>query len=209
MERKRTKIVATISDKNCETEFLRSLFEAGMDVVRINSAHLSIEGALKIIRNTREVSEKIAILIDTKGPEIRTTACEMPLNLKKGSTVLITGDPGSKTTDGSIYVSYTGFADSVPQGTCILIDDGELELKVTGRDGNKLQCRVENDGTLGSKKSVNVPGVRISLPSVTDKDRQFIKLAIDEDIEFIAHSFVRSRNDVKDVQEILDKRGER
>ena len=83
MDRKRTKIVATISDKNCETDFIKELYEAGMDVVRINSAHLDIEGALKIIKNP-EVSDKIAILIDTKGPEIRTTICDSPIQLKKG-----------------------------------------------------------------------------------------------------------------------------
>ena len=96
MNSKRTKIVATISDKNCETGFIRDLYEAGMDVIRINSAHLDIEGALKIIRNTREVSDKIAILIDTKGPEIRTTVCDAPVTLKKGATINIIGDPGEK-----------------------------------------------------------------------------------------------------------------
>ncbi len=84
MNRKRTKVVATISDKNCEPDFIKELFEAGMDVIRINSAHLNIEGALKIIKNTREVSGNIAILLDTKGPEIRTTICDAPIELKKG-----------------------------------------------------------------------------------------------------------------------------
>ena len=84
MNRKRTKIVATISDKNCDTGFLRELYEAGMDVIRINSAHLKPEGAIKIIRNARQVSDKIAILLDTKGPEIRTTECDAPIKIKKG-----------------------------------------------------------------------------------------------------------------------------
>ena len=96
MTKKRTKIVATISDKKCEKEFIRELYEAGMDVIRINSAHLDIEGALKIINNAREVSDKIAILLDTKGPEIRTTICDSPISLKKGSTILMAGDPDKK-----------------------------------------------------------------------------------------------------------------
>jgi len=91
MNRKRTKIVATISDKNCSSDFIRDLYEAGMDVIRINSAHLNIEGALKIINNTREVSDRIAILLDTKGPEIRTTICDSSIELKKGSSVRIAG----------------------------------------------------------------------------------------------------------------------
>ncbi|MDO9339771.1 MAG: pyruvate kinase, partial [Bacteroidales bacterium] len=93
MDRKRTKIVATISDKNCEPGFIKELYEAGMDIIRINSAHLSVEGALRIIKNTREVSDKIAILIDTKGPEIRTTEFDVPIQLKKGSKISIIGDP--------------------------------------------------------------------------------------------------------------------
>src|ERR1035437_173916 len=91
MDSKRTKIVATISDKNCEPAFIKELFDAGMEVIRINSAHLDIDGALRIIKNTREVSDKIAILLDTKGPEIRTTVCDAPIPLKKGATINIDG----------------------------------------------------------------------------------------------------------------------
>ena len=207
MNRKRTKIVATISDKNCETAFIRELFEAGMNVIRINSAHLNIEGALKIIDNTRKVSDKIAILIDTKGPEIRTTICDSPVQLKKGMTINITGNPDKKTESGSINVTYKTFAEDIPQGSLVLIDDGELEMKVTGRNGNSLECLVENDGLLGSRKSVNIPSVKICLPSLTEKDRSFIKMAIEQNIEFIAHSFVRSKQDVLDVQAILNEAG--
>jgi pyruvate kinase len=207
MNRKRTKIVATISDKNCGTDFIRELFEAGMDVIRINSAHLGIEGALKIIGNTRKVSDTIAILLDTKGPEIRTTICDSPINLKKGSTITITGDPDKKTENGCINVSYREFAENIPLGSVVLIDDGELELKITGRSGNSMECLVENDGILGSRKSVNIPGARICLPSLTEKDRAFIKMAIEQNVDFIAHSFVRTKQDVIDVQSILSEAG--
>lgn len=207
MNRKRTKIVATISDKNCETSFIRELFEAGMDVIRINSAHLNIEGALKIIENARKVSDTIAILIDTKGPEIRTTICDSPVQLKKSTTVTITGDPDKKTENGHINVTYRDFAEKIPLGSLVLIDDGELELRVTGRRGNSLECFVDNDGLLGSRKSVNIPGVKICLPSLSDKDRVFIKMAIEQNVDFIAHSFVRSKQDVFDVQSILNEAG--
>jgi pyruvate kinase len=207
MNRKRTKIVATISDKNCGVPFIRQLFEAGMDVIRINSAHLSIEGAIKIIQNARKVSDTIAILIDTKGPEIRTTICDSPIQLTKGSRITITGDPDKKTVDGCINVTYRAFAENIPPDSLVLIDDGELELKVTGRTGNSLECSVENDGILGSRKSVNIPGVKICLPSLTEKDRSFIKMAIEQNIDFIAHSFVRTKQDVLDVQSILNEAG--
>lgn len=207
MNRKRTKIVATISDKKCDAEFIRNLFEAGMDVVRINSAHLEIEGALEIIRNVRSVSERIAILLDTKGPEIRTTICDEPVSLKKGEKVKVTGDPGKKTMPGNIYVTHRPFADDVPAGSMILIDDGEIELSVMSRAGNDLECIVCNDGILGSRKSVNIPGIKICLPSLTQKDRTFIEMAVSEDIDFIAHSFVRNRQDVLDVKALLKKAG--
>lgn len=204
MESKRTKIVATISDKNCDTEFIRQLYEAGMNVIRINSAHLDINGALKIIKNTRKVSEKIAILLDTKGPEVRTTICDTPISLKKGATISMIGDPTQKSSADSIYVSYPSFSSDIPLGSTILMDDGELELKVLRKKGNSLECSIENDGLLGSRKSVNIPGVKLPLPSLTEKDRTFIEMAVKNDLDFIAHSFVRSKQDVLDVQEVLD-----
>ena len=205
MNRKRTKIVATISDKNCEINFLRQLYEAGMDVVRINSAHLTPEGAQRIIDNVREVSDKIALLIDTKGPEIRTTICDTPIVVKKGASFSITGDPGKKSSSNKLYVSLKSFAEDVPLGAMVMIDDGEIEMKVQKKEGNSLICKALNDGIIGSRKSVNLPGVKICLPSLTEKDRIFIELAARNDVEFIAHSFVRSRQDVLDVQAEIDK----
>jgi pyruvate kinase len=205
MNRKRTKIVATISDKNCEPEFLNDLFEAGMDVVRINSAHVTPEAAIKMISNVRQVSDRIAILIDTKGPEIRTTACDEPIHLQKGNIISVIGNPDKKTSSDAIYVSYPLFSSDVPQGTLILIDDGEIELKAIRKNGSALECLIENDGILGSRKSVNVPGSRINLPSLTDKDRVFLKLAAEKEVDFIAHSFVRSKQDVLDVKAVLNE----
>ncbi|MCU0361876.1 MAG: pyruvate kinase [Bacteroidales bacterium] len=200
---KRTKIVATVSDKNCDTEFIRELFDAGMDVVRINSAHLETDGALKIINNVRAVSDRIAILIDTKGPEIRTTVCDAPVELKKGSLLNIVGDPSGRTTSETIYVSYPQFVREVSVGSVILIDDGDIELKALRSNGNSLQCQVMNDAVLGSRKSVNIPGTKINLPSLTDKDRKFLEFSALNGVDFIAHSFVRSKQDVIDVRNEL------
>jgi pyruvate kinase len=204
MDAKRTKIVATISDKNCEPGFIKELYDAGMNVIRINSAHLDIAGALRIIKNTREVSDKIAILLDTKGPEIRTTICDAPIPLKKGATINIIGDPGKKSSPDAIYVTYKAFSSDIPLGSLILMDDGELELRVLRKHGEALECTIENDGMLTSRKSVNVPSVKIQLPSLTDKDRTFIEMAVKNNVDFIAHSFVRSKQDVQDVQAVLN-----
>jgi pyruvate kinase len=203
MYRKRTKIVATISDKKCDVDFLKELFEAGMDVVRINSAHCSIDGAKKIINNVRIVSEKIAILIDTKGPEIRTTECDAPVELRKGNKISVIGDPDKKTSGKAIYVTYSNISTEVPIESTILMDDGEVKLTVLRRIGVGLECLIENDAVLGSKKSVNVPAAKINLPSLTEKDKLFIEMASKNGIDFIAHSFVRSKQDVLDVKEQL------
>jgi len=205
MIKKRTKIVATISDKNCDTPFIRELYEAGMDVVRINSAHLDLQGALKIIKNIREVSDKIAVILDTKGPEIRTTACDNPIKVKKGDAFKITGNPEKISSGKEIFVSLRSFASDVPAGSVIMVDDGDVEFKALKKEGESLKCKALNDGIIGSRKSVNVPGVKINLPSLTDKDRAFIKLAAENDVDFIAHSFVRSKQDVLDVQAEIDK----
>ena len=202
---KHTKIVATISDKRCDVPFLQQLFAEGMDVVRLNSAHLDREGFLKIINNVRAVSDRIAILVDTKGPEIRTTVAAEPIELTTGDRVKVIGDPRSVSSKEAIYVSYPNIADEMNVGDDILIDDGEIDLKVIGKDNGHLLCSVQNDGTVGSRKSVNIPGVRINLPTITDRDREFIALAEKHNVDFIAHSFVRSKEDVMEVQAILDE----
>lgn len=200
-----TKIVATISDLRCEVDFLSELYKAGMDVVRMNSAHLNEEGFDKIVKNVRSVSDRIGILLDTKGPEIRTTTTAHPIEFKTGDRVKIKGDPGMETTKECICVSHVSIVDDMEVGHDMLIDDGDLDLKVLEKHSGYLVCVVLNDATLGSRKSVNVPGVRINLPSLTEKDRRNILYCIENNIDFIAHSFVRSKQDVLDIQRILDE----
>jgi len=165
---------------------------------------LILKEPLKIIKNTRAVSDKIALLLDTKGPEIRTTICDNPIQLKKGDTINIIGEPGKKSSQEAICVSYETFSSDIPLGSLILMDDGEIELRVLSKHGNALKCTIENDGVLGSRKSVNIPSVKILLPSLTEKDKTFIKMAVDNNVDFIAHSFVRSKQDVIDVQQVLN-----
>lgn len=204
---KKTKIVCSISDRRCEVDFLRKLFFAGMNVVRMNTAHATPDGIRTIIRNTREVSPHLALLIDTKGPEVRTTNVEQPITYKKGDVVKIFGRPEMDTTHDIVNVSYADFTKCVGKGAHILFDDGLLDMLVMEQVGPMLVAQVQNDGVLGAHKSVNVPGVHIDLPALTEKDKKNINLAIDEDIDFIAHSFVRSADDVMAVQKMLDERG--
>lgn len=203
---KSTKIVATISDKCCDVDFIRSLFNEGMNVVRLNSAHLQRDGFLKIINNVRAVSNQIAILMDTKGPEVRTTIAQNDeIELHTGDVIKIVGNPDLISTHECIAVSYPHFVRDLHINDDILFDDGEIDLKVESKDENYLLCKVLNNGILGSRKSVNVPGVRINLPSLTEKDRTNIVFAIENELDFIAHSFVRNKHDLLDIQQILDK----
>jgi len=206
MLNKRTKIVATISDEKCEQEFLRELHDAGVDVVRLNTAHQNFEQSQKIIKNVRAVSERMAILLDTKGPEIRTTVTAEPIELKAGDTIKIKGAKSGKDSSRALlYVNYARFVWDVPVGASILIDDGELELVVKQKRANVLVCEAIDDGVIKSRKSVNLPGVSLHLPSLSPKDKEYILFAIENNLDFIAHSFVRNKKDVLAIQKILDK----
>lgn len=207
MKRKRkTKIVATISNLNCNPDFIKRLYVAGIDVVRLNTAHMTHDDALEIIKNTRQVSDKIGILIDTKGPEIRTCDTEKPLKVEYEDYIRIQGDPSKKSTGDIIYVTYKNFVNDVPIGSSVLIDDGSIALAVMEKDDEYLYCYVENDGVIHGRKSINIPSVHVKLPALSEKDKGFIEFAADNDVDFIAHSFVRDSEDVIAVQNILDKK---
>ena len=202
---KKTKIVATISDARCDVGMIQQLYDEGMNVVRLNTAHQGPEGMKRVIDNVRQVSSHIAILVDTKGPEVRTTACAAPISFAEGDKVCIVGDSTLETTRECIAVSYPDFVKDVPIGAHILIDDGDLGLTVDDRKDGKLYCTIENNATLGARKSVNVPGSRINLPALTERDKSNIRFAIDYDVDFIAHSFVRSKADILEVRRMLDE----
>ncbi len=208
MFEKKTKIICTISDINCEIDFLKKLYESGMNVVRINSAHASIEGAQRIVDNVRAVSDKIAILVDTKGPEVRLTSMESAVGfvVNEGDWIEIHNGPDRFCTSKILYTTCRNFVCDVPVGSHVLIDDGAIDLFVTGKEGDKLLCEVQNSGVIKGKKSVNVPNVHISLPALSEKDRKFVQWAIDADIDFVAHSFVRGKDDLLEIQQILDSR---
>ena len=214
---KKTKIVATISDLRCSVEFLRPLVEAGVNVVRMNTAHMTPEGITEVINNTRTVSKDVAVLLDTKGPEVRTTVLsgnseykaqhgkDLKIEIKPGDKDTFMANPDAESNNDTINVNYVNFVKDVPVGARILLDDGALEFIVEAKENEKLLTTCQNSGKLGSRKSVNVPGVRIDLPSLTEKDRRNILHIIPQNIEFIAHSFVRNKKDIQEIQEILDE----
>ncbi len=201
---KHTKIVATISDQRCDAEFIRQLYEAGMNVVRLNTAHITTESAENMIRQVRSVSDQIAILVDTKGPEIRTIGIETPIKVELGSLVRVKGGTGISTSD-EFFVNYDNFHHEIPVGNQILIDDGDIALEIVEKTDEALICKVLNPGEIKNKKSINTPGISIKLPSLSTKDIEFIEFSAQQEIDFIAHSFVRNKADVLAVQQILDR----
>lgn len=206
---RKTKIVCTIGPASESPEVLRKLIEAGMNVARLNFSHGDFEEHGNRIRNIRQAAAELgrhtAILLDTKGPEIRVGVLkEEPIELVQGDTIVLTTEEILGDKD-RISVTYANLPNDVEPGSTLLIDDGLIGLTVTEVRGNDIVCRINNGGTLKSKKSVNAPGVKISLPGITEKDRADILFGIEQGIDFIAASFVRKAQDVLEIRELLEE----
>lgn len=207
MNSKKTKIVCTLGPASDKEEVLRELIINGLNVCRFNFSHGSHEehkGRMDIVKKIREeLDEPIAILLDTKGPEIRTGSFELPeVLLKEGKDFIITMKDVIGTEE-ICTVSYKGLANDVKSGDVILIDDGLVALRVKQVLEDDIYCVVENSGVVKNHKGVNVPGVKINLPALTDKDISDIKFGIEQGIDFIAASFVRKAEDVLAIRRIL------
>jgi len=207
---KKTKIVCTIGPTSEDKEVFKQLVINGLNVARLNFSHGNHDEhgqRIKMIKEVREeLNEPIAILLDTKGPEIRTGKFKDPeVELKEGQGFIIT--TRDVLGDNTICnVSYAGLAQDVNPGDSILIDDGLIELKVKNIvNGTDIECIVENAGVVKNNKGINVPGVKINLPSITQKDESDIKFGIEMDMDFIAASFVRKASDVLAIRRILEE----
>ncbi|OES44154.1 pyruvate kinase [Domibacillus iocasae] len=207
----KTKIVCTIGPASESLETLESLMKAGMNVARLNFSHGSHEEHGARIQNIRQAAKNtgktVAILLDTKGPEIRTHEMEngsIELESGKDSAISMTEVLG---TPEKFSITYPGLIDDVEPGSRILLDDGLIGLLVTGinREKGEIGVRILNTGTLKNKKGVNVPGVSVKLPGITEKDADDIRFGIEQDVDFIAASFVRRTSDVLDIRELLEK----
>ncbi|MFO8069788.1 MAG: pyruvate kinase [Alkalibacterium sp.] len=210
---KKTKIVCTIGPASESLETLEKLIEAGMNVARLNFSHGDHEEHLNRIKNIRIASEKtgkmVAIMLDTKGPEIRThNMKDGAITLTKGETVRISMSEVEGTKE-KFSVTYTDLINDVTPGSSILLDDGLINLLVTDieHDKGEIVTTAQNTGVLKNKKGVNLPGISVNLPGLTEKDRSDIQFGLDNDIDFIAASFVRRPSDVLDITEILEKQG--
>lgn len=207
MNSRRTTIMTTLTTERCTPEMVRSLRNAGMGSVRINSAHVTPDDITKMVGTIRSIDPGIKILMDTKGPEIRTTHLIPLLEIVEGMPVTFQSGTADSTPQ-CICVMMEALERYVKPGNQLWIDDGELRFEVTATDGHKILTRALNSGTLGAKKTVAVPGVELPpLPAVSMRDAENIETAKAAGIDMIAHSFVRSRADVEAVREHLKDSG--
>ena len=203
---RKTKIIATIGPATRPPEMLARLIEAGCNIVRINMSHSTQEEAAGIIADLRMISDRVAILIDTKGPEVRTTAVEAPVTLATGDVVEVRGEPGP-TTAACIRVSFAGFHRAMEEGARVLLADGQIELEVTAVHGDALRCQVNKGGILGSCKGVNVPGVRLPMPFMSEQDISDVRFAVRHQVDFIAASFVTEADDIEQIRALVRAEG--
>lgn len=205
---KRTKIVCTIGPASESVDMLCALLRAGMNVARLNFSHGSHEEHAQRIQNIRLASRQcdipVAIMLDTKGPEIRTG------NFKDGKVTLLAGQKVVLTTEmiegdaERFAINYSQLAQEIHPGDTILLDDGLIALTVEAIEGTEISCQVQNTGDVSNHKGVNVPNVAIGLPAVTDKDYADILFGIEQGVDFIAASFIRSAGDVLEIRKILE-----
>lgn len=202
----KTKIVCTIGPSSDSPEMLRKMIQAGMNVARLNFAHGELdEHAERIREAAKELNQYVAVLLDIKGPEIRIGKMASDYaELVPGEAVVLTTEEVLGTKD-RIQVTYKQLPQDVKPGSSILIDDGLVRLEVLHAEGTEITCLIKNGGKLKQRKGVNVPGVRTSLPGVTEKDIRHIKFGIEQSIDIIAQSFVRKAEDILEIKRILNE----
>lgn len=208
---RRTKIVFTLGPATESEAMLEQLIAGGADVVRLNMAHASHDWTRKIIRRIRAVSERInrevAIMMDIKGPEIRTGDLSAPIDLKPGEIFDFTVQPAGAGETAhevrSVDVNYRDLVNDIQVGDTVLVDNGLIRLEVLEKDAAHIRCRVLIPGQLSSRRHINLPGVRVNLPAFTEKDRADTLVGIQEGIDFVALSFVREARDIETLRMFL------
>ena len=205
---KKTKVVCTMGPRTDDRNMMRALIKNGMDVARFNFSHGSYDEhkrRMDMLKQLREEERSnTAILLDAKGPEIRTGL------LKDGKKVMLKANETFRLTieevvgdENRVSISYTGLLDDVDKGSRILVDDGLIELEVIDREEKDIVCKILNGGELGERKGVNVPNVAVRLPAITEKDKEDIKFGVEQDVDFIAASFVRNAECVLEIKAFL------
>ncbi|HWN93829.1 MAG TPA: pyruvate kinase [Methylomirabilota bacterium] len=206
---RKTKIVATLGPATESPEMIGKLIDAGMNVARLNMSHSSHEWVRRIVATIREsaMARKISvgIMMDTQGPAIRTGDLPAALNLTPGQkfTLTVRGEVGEELH--SVDVNYENFVNDIKVGDVVLVDNGTIRMKVLAKSGNKVDCEVLTEGKLGSRRHINLPGVKVSLPALTAKDFADVELGLELGVDFIALSFVREAKDLQQLRAFCER----
>jgi pyruvate kinase len=210
---RKTKIVCTIGPISSSYDMLEKLATAGMNVARLNMSHGAHDNCEKIIKAIRTLNKKldhpVAVLIDTQGPEIRTGDLNNDLNLKSGDVVSVVARGEADVESSSIHINYEDIIHDVEVGDKITVDNGLINLEVLSKEARIMQCKVIDGGVLKSKRHVNLPGIRVNLPAITEKDKRDIAFAVEQEVDFIALSFVRSPEDIHTLKKLLGKKADK
>ncbi|MDD3646631.1 MAG: pyruvate kinase [Candidatus Gracilibacteria bacterium] len=208
---KKTKIIATLGPATNSEKMLEKLYKAGVNIIRFNFSHANYKDSLDTIKVINELNKSgrtnIAMLLDTKGPEIRTGDLKEKNNYKKGDVFRIYVDPDKELKDLDLFCDYPYLAEDIKKGKCIIIDSGLFSVKVLEKKKNYVLVKALNSAVIGSRRHINLPGVKLNLPGITKKDKEDIKFAIENDFSYVAASFIRSGENVKEIKELLKKHG--
>jgi pyruvate kinase len=205
---RRTKIVSTLGPATDSAEMIGKLMDAGVNVFRLNMSHAPHDWIRRVVQDIRAASAArkifVGIMMDTQGPAIRTGDIGVPLDLKPGQKFTLTVRGEHDLEEHSVDVNYENFVNDISVGDVVLIDNGTIEMKVLAKSGNKVECEVLTAGTLGSRRHINLPGVKVSLPALTAKDIKDVKLGLEVGVDFIALSFVREARDLMQLRELFE-----
>jgi pyruvate kinase len=206
---RRTKIVSTLGPATDSAEMIAKLVDAGVNVFRLNMSHAPHDWVRRVVRDIRAVAaarrQYIGIMMDTQGPAIRTGDIGVPLDLQPGQKFTLTVRGEHDLEEHSVDVNYENFVNDISVGDVVLIDNGTIEMKVLAKSGNKVECEVLTAGTLGSRRHINLPGVKVSLPALTAKDIKDVRLGLEVGVDFIALSFVREARDLLQLRELFEE----
>jgi pyruvate kinase len=204
---RKTKIIATLGPATESAEMIARLIDAGVNVFRLNMSHAPHDWVRRVVADIRSTARArrqfIGIMMDTQGPAIRTGDLGVPLNLQPGQKFTLTVRGERSEEERSVDVNYANFVNDINVGDVVLIDNGAIEMKVLAKDGNKVECEVLTEGKLGSRRHINLPGVKVSLPALTAKDIKDVLLGLELGVDLIALSFVREARDVLQLRELF------
>jgi pyruvate kinase len=210
---RKTKIIATLGPATESAEMIARLIDAGVNVFRLNMSHALHDWVRRVVADIRSAAlarrQFIGIMMDTQGPAIRTGELRVPLDLQPGQKFTLTVRGERSEEERSVDVNYANFVNDINVGDVVLIDNGAIEMKVLAKAGNKVECEVLTEGKLGSRRHINLPGVKVSLPALTAKDIKDVRLGLELGVDFIALSFVREARDLLQLKELFQENGHR